>query len=343
MSITALHVIPEFGTGGVELAAEGLAAAPPEGIEFRTFYLASLDLKPGLRRTLRIAGQVARLLLGPKPRVMIFSLWRCALLLPLFRLAAPRARLALFLHSDRDAHGVDRFATRLAAAFAHEIWTDAEANVRRRLPRLAAPARIISYRFPLAPAAASQPRPRFAFWGRLHHDKDLPRAIDLFARVHALRPAARFLIIGPDRGARGAVERAVARQGLASAIDLQGEQPIAEIARRVAGCSFFVLTSRLEGACTAVIEAMQLGLVPVTVAVGEVANYCRDGENTVMIGDDPEATARALCALLDDPARYAALQRAGIDYWRGRPSYAESMAEAIRAAAGQSATIRAVG
>ena len=47
-------------------------------------------------------------------------------------------------------------------------------------------------------------------------------------------------------------------------------------------CSFFLQLSFYEGFAMSVIEAMQLGLVPVVTNVGEISNYCIDNFNGVI-------------------------------------------------------------
>lgn len=76
-----------------------------------------------------------------------------------------------------------------------------------------------------------------------------------------------------------------------------------------------------------VVEAMQLGLVPVVTPVGEIANYCRHMENGI-IHDDLASTAAAIEAVVADPERYAAMSRAAIETWRDAPLYADDFAAA---------------
>ena len=79
----------------------------------------------------------------------------------------------------------------------------------------------------------------------------------------------------------------------------------------------------------AVVEAMQLGLVPVVTPVGEIAKYCRPGVNALVVEDDKE-TVDALAALLDDPSGWRRLRQGALQTWRDRPLYRDAMADACR-------------
>ena len=263
--ITVTHVLPESGTGGVEIAAERFANAELDGIRARTFYPIPNTVRSKLLRMILFFWNMGRLLFGPKPDIIIFSLWRCAAFLPLFYLVSRRVRLVLFLHSDRDTHLLDMIGTRLGAWLADEIWTDAGRNIDTRLPHYSGKVRQISFFFPLvnAPRADTRPRPQFIFWGRLHKVKNLARAVRFMALIRQRFEDAHFLIIGPDRGAADSIRREIVALGLTDNVEIAGEIPLDEIIARASDFSFFLLTSHMEGACMSIIEAMQTGLVPV--------------------------------------------------------------------------------
>jgi glycosyltransferase involved in cell wall biosynthesis len=336
--ITVTHVLPESGTGGAEIAAERFANAKLDSIRARTFYPIQNTAQMKLVNMFLFLRNMGKMLFEPKPDIIIFSLWRCTILLPLFYLVSRRVRLVLFLHSDRDAHLLDTIGTRLGAWLADEIWTDARRNIDTRLPNYRGKVRQISFYFPLAnpPRVDIRPRPRFIFWGRLHELKNLARAVRFMALIRQHFEDAHFLIIGPDRGATGGIRREIAALSLTDNVEIVGETPLDEIIARAGDFSFFLLTSSQEGACMSVIEAMQTGLVPVATTVGDIPTYCRDGENAVLLGDDDEASAESVARLIRDPTRYAAFQVSARAVWQNRPTYIESKSDAVRALASSS-------
>jgi glycosyltransferase involved in cell wall biosynthesis len=76
----------------------------------------------------------------------------------------------------------------------------------------------------------------------------------------------------------------------------------------------------------ATVEAMQLGLVPVVTAVGEMAHYVSDGISGIIVdAADPDAGAAKLLPLLTDQARFSAMRQEAIRIWEDAPLYAEAI------------------
>ena len=84
----------------------------------------------------------------------------------------------------------------------------------------------------------------------------------------------------------------------------------------------------------ACVEAMQLGLVPVVTPVGEMAQYVVPGATGILINPDClNDTAEEVSALLEEPARYAAMRRSAIDHWLPASLYADDICAAANALA----------
>lgn len=65
----------------------------------------------------------------------------------------------------------------------------------------------------------------------------------------------------------------------------------------------FIQTSRHEGFCLPILEAMAAGAAVITTDSHGNRDFCRDGENCIVVPqDDPGELARAIRHLLDDPA-----------------------------------------
>lgn len=327
-----VHLVPYDGTGGVETAARSMAGVSDEEFSFDVAYIfmtvAGRQDRTGTFNPLPLLGAVRRLA-RRRPEVLIVSLWRSCIVGILFKLLVPRATLVVFLHLPDDVHWADGFFTRLAMRLATEVWADSKATLARRA-RENRKQRVISFvteRLPRLPKA--EPAPEFVFWGRISEQKGLDRAIRLFARIHARHPAARFRIIGPDGGVQQTITDLIGTLGLEQSVLLLGERQHGEIPGAVGGASFYLQTSLTEGMAMSVVEAMQMGLVPVVTPVGEIENYCRDGENAILVADDAVAEA-GIDDLLRRPAKYRDLSSAAVATWLDRPLYRDDVLAACR-------------
>ena len=179
------------------------------------------------------------------------------------------------------------------------------------------------------------PEPRLIYWGRIKHQKRIDRAIRLIAALAPAHPDVSLTLVGPDGGKLADIQQLAAELGVADRLTLEGPKSFDEITALAASHSLFVQLSDFEGMAMASVEAMQLGLVPLVTPVGEVARYCRDGENAIVYRDLDQAAAD-VDAVLRDPARFESLSRAAIEQWRNAPMYDEDfMAAAMDLARGK--------
>lgn len=337
-----LHVLPHDGVGGAEIAARQAAQAAPGDVAVAVLSgPVSGPLAPnrfslnGLGPLDPIAALRAGLLALDRP-VAVFSLWKSVLAMLAAAVLAPRTRRVLFLHSDRRVHLPDRLASWLQARLAHEVWADCQRSLAglRSLPA-GKPTRVISFMARrLRAPSRSAPRPRFIFWGRLTPLKRIDRAIELFARVARDRPDARFLIIGPDDGSEAQLRDRVKSLGLSPSVDFTGAKSLDEIAALAADHDFFIQLSEQEGAAMSLIEAMQLGLVPIVTPVGEMATYVRPMQ-TGVVYDNPDQAAAEIAAILNDATLFDRISAAAVYHWRGTPLYHEDLLAGASALAGR--------
>lgn len=336
-----VHVIPFDGIGGVEVAARSTPDVDVADFSFRKLYLLDVahpsgdtasEIRNPARQQLdhpRVYWAALRQLVRLQPQLVVASLWRSCAVLVALKLLRPSTRAVTFLHSATDVHLADKLLNRLAMWLSTEIWADSRATLDARVPgRLRHRTRVISFQVERQPVPPPRdPAPRFVFWGRLHPQKDVSRAIRLFAMVREQRADAEFLVIGPDGGERAMLERKVDELGLRSAVRFTGGMDRAAIFALARQCSFYLQTSQVEGMAMSVIEAMQLGLVPVVTPAGEIGRYCRDGENAVLVGEDEEAAGRVL-RLIDDAAEYRQLSRSAVESWQAQALYREDVMKA---------------
>ena len=329
-----IHLVPYDGIGGVETAARSMADHSIKDIEFQVDYVyppPSGQHGPGDMLSPLPIWRSTRRVLAEKPDLLIVSLWRSCLVALLSKLFYRKLRLVLFLHFPSDAHWVDRFLTRWVAAMAEEIWADSQETLRDRLPsKYLGKRKIISFvTRVIEPLPAKRVEPVFIFWGRLHAQKALDRALHIFSVVYRYNDAARFIIIGPDGGDLERIRMLASKLELMSAVSFRGEMDFNTISEEACVASFYLQTSTLEGMAMSVVEGMQLGLVPVVTPVGEIKSYCKHGENALLIQSDT-AVVVEIVALLNQEELYQSMRNNAVSTWAEKTIYAESILQACQ-------------
>ncbi len=133
-------------------------------------------------------------------------------------------------------------------------------------------------------------------------------AVQAMPEILRRHPRARLLSVGATTDPQW-VERLKAEidaLGLADKVHILGaRRDVPELLR---ACDVFVFPSLYEGLGIALIEAMAAGCACVTTNTGPLPEVVTDGANGLLVPPaDPSALAAAINALLDDPARRAAL------------------------------------
>lgn len=141
--------------------------------------------------------------------------------------------------------------------------------------------------------------------GSLVDHKDHLTWLDAAQAIHEARPEARFLIAG-EGPLRPALERRIDQLGLTGRVALPGYRR--DMGACLRAMDLFLLSSKLEGLCTSLIDAMFLGRPAVGTDTGGVPDLIEHEVTGLLAppGDGP-ALARAALELLADPARAARL------------------------------------
>jgi glycosyltransferase involved in cell wall biosynthesis len=223
-------------------------------------------------------------------------------------------------NDDRYLLGPFRYVDRAFARGAHRLIAISDA-VRHFLEAAGHdPAKLVTIRYGLdelpqahsdpTPAAAGVPAgvPLLLAVGRLIEQKDHATLLRSFALVREAHPQARLAILGS--GPLEHATRRLARElGVEAALSLPGRTAPRDWLERA---DVFVHSSRWEGFGIVLLEAMFAGLPVVATRVSAVPEVVVEGETGLLVdAGDAAAMATAIGALLTDPARAAALGRAG--------------------------------
>ncbi len=140
---------------------------------------------------------------------------------------------------------------------------------------------------------------------RLVPEKGLRCLVEAVPRILASAPQTRFLIVG-EGPERKELENATRRLGVSDKILWLGYQD--DPARALSAMDVFVSACVVDGATTAIFEAMAAGLAIVATAVSGTTDVLTHDKNAWLIPSrDPRALADAVRHLLNDPDRRAQL------------------------------------
>jgi glycosyltransferase involved in cell wall biosynthesis len=133
--------------------------------------------------------------------------------------------------------------------------------------------------------------------------KGIDTLVRTAARVTAVMPDARFLVIGAVQDT--AYFRAVG--GLARSLNVADKVvffgPSRDVVSLLKACSVFYLSSRSEGLSNAMLEAMAAGLPCVATDVGGNRELIEEGRSGFLIpADDPVSAAERILAVLRNPS-----------------------------------------
>ena len=338
-----VHLVPVDGLGGVETAARSAAESDTLGCNLTLYFLAGPTLATNRsrvvdhpqRRLNRPSTFLAavRDLAALRPDVLVCSLWRSMLVGMAVKRLRPSTKLVIFLHFPRGIHLVDRMTQRLAFRVADELWADSGATLDAIGKTTGTPIRQISFvvhnraRLPETRAA-----PRFISWARLHPQKGHDYSLSLIKRLATLGLDAQLEIWGADCGSGEALRQQSERLGLSSRVTFAGEAEHSRLAEIARGCAFYLGLSRQEGFGMSVVEAMQLGLIPIVTPVGEVARYVRDGENGLLVDtEELSAAAERIAELLRSPQTIERLSMAASATWAEAPLFRDDLCAAALA------------
>ncbi|MGM9869604.1 MAG: glycosyltransferase family 4 protein [Sodaliphilus sp.] len=142
----------------------------------------------------------------------------------------------------------------------------------------------------------------FLYVGRIVSDKGVNELVDAFARLHALNPHCRLVLVGKmeenlDPLKPSTLKKILALKGIQAVGEKRGDELIAWYA--ASDC--FVLPSYREGFPNTVLEAGAMGLPSIVTDINGSREIVENGKNGVIIPPkDADALLEAMQHMLDD-------------------------------------------
>ena len=171
-----------------------------------------------------------------------------------------------------------------------------------------------------APAPLPWHPPSVLYVGRIEAQKRIDVLVRAFALVASRHTSVRLRIAGSGSQLREVVALG-ASLGLDDRVEFLGRVEPSEVVALLDDATVVVMSSDFEGLPIALLEAARHGRAVVSTSVGGVPEVVVDGETGRLVAPDaPDALARAILELLDDPCTTEAYGRAA------RVKYATSFA-----------------
>ena len=310
-----LALLPGLAARGQDVTFVGLddPAWDPEpfyervGVPVRRLRCAH-DVDPLLARELR------RTLQALEPDVVHTHLVHADLYGGLASLRAPWALVSTKHNDDPFRAGTFRFAERGLTRRADRVIAITDALARFSVERVGLPGEkveVVHYGLDELPdawgAGAEPPEGRFVLAiARLTEQKGL----DVAVRALAELPADVGLAVLGEGPERPRLEALAVELGVSGRLLLPGR--VGDVAAWLRRATLLVHPVRWEGFGLALLEGMLAAKPVVASDVSSIPEIVVDGETGVLVrADDPEALARALLGVLQDPVRGERLGRAG--------------------------------
>lgn len=346
------HVIPKCKNGGVESAVfSSVDYLLDKGYDFRVISLEKnnssipnkvICLENGILNPITYL-RFVRLVLREKPDLIVFSLWKSALIGIVAKCALAFSscnfKTALLIHNTKYAHFMDSIITKISLRIYDDIYFDSLVTKKLFKEREGVNGEVISFitrKLTKKNFDLTLEKLRFVFVGRLHNVKNIDLTIKFLSILKELGANVNYDIYGPDEGVLEALLQKINKLGMESEIHYRGEISNSCVPTVLKNYDFYIQFSQYEGMAMSVVEAMQVGLIPVVTNVGEIRHYAENKHNAfilkpLMIQNNSYLVdkAKEMLAFIQNRDMCELLHFNASKSFDGQKTYAEDFAEKV--------------
>lgn len=286
-----IHVVPKYKLGGVETAVfNSIVSLRDSGIDFKVLAIEACDLLDEEIKHVEFlnssiysplcAFKFIKHILNEKPDIIVYSLWKSSylavcltLINSIFRL---KYKTVTIIHNTRFAHFMDKFFTRLALKLSDNVFFDSQKAKEFIANDSHVNGEVISFidkKLASKDFDFNKDNIRFVYIGRIHQQKNLAAAIHLISFLKNSGLSVSFDIYGPDEGELKCINELIIALNLSAQVSYCGMLNNNDVNKTLKGYDFYLQLSFYEGMAMSVVDALQVGVIPLVTGVGEISNY----------------------------------------------------------------------
>jgi len=277
---------------------------------------------------------IIREILQEKPDILVCSLWRAIFAGIIIKLINRNIKTILFFHNERFNHIADKIISLLGLHVCDAIFVDSNKTKKlieryssKTIKRVSFITRIFCDIF--EPSKKEKEEISFIFFGRLNKQKRLDRALKLIHELkHNSNLYVKFYVVGPDEGMLVKLKKIASDLNIEKNIEFTGPKSFSEIKDICRNVLFYLQLSDREGMGMSIIEAMQMGIVPIVTPVGEIPNYVKHMENGIIFNTISD-TITLINLLISNEDLYVKLAQNSLLSFQNKPTYSDSFFSAV--------------
>lgn len=277
-----------------------------------------------------------RYLIKLKPDVVITSLWKASFVGGLYKTIKTKNILISFIHNNKFFSLPDSISTRFAIKKSDTVFCDSKASANFVAPLARQkPISIISFlRFPTPSCVKIKDYLTLnaIFLGRLSQQKRIDKLLTLISLCKDRGINFSLDIYGRDpEGLKRTLIAKSLELNLQQQVTFKEEVPPQQVQDILRRYDFYMQTSENEGMAMSVVEAMQLGVVPIVTAVGEIKHYAQDMYNAIIVPNNMERDEflKNIANTVSSISLYNQLSQNAHATFAKQPEYADSLINKI--------------
>jgi glycosyltransferase involved in cell wall biosynthesis len=346
-----IHIIPTFELGGVQTGILYSLEDLNKVYDYKILVIGKIDVEwlknlSSLHQSYIISTGASglpagwlkgyKLLKQLKPDFIISSLWKSVGLSATYKLLNNKVWLGGFFHSTASPHFASTFFMKIMS-FSQDVSFADSYVTKQFLEKFykIKNTHIIPYFFTFVKKEGHKNfdplRIKIAYFGRMSLAKGVDRSIEFCDLLK--QGGVNFIFDIYGDGPIEAYTEKIKKAGLENEVKIRKVLPLNMVMETMQRYDFLLQLSNNEGMALAVVEAMNLGLVPIVTPVGEIKRYSKDGFNAIWLDpafdDNLPALVDKVRKVATNPVAYYNLSSSAAGTFINYKKYCEALIEVV--------------